>query len=115
DSRTMFVSGCAGQTILAFDNAGGLWKSDDGGDGQLAVSSTIKLQPQPLVFQTISSCLSATKKATFVMNGCMPFVITNVSVINNPAGAYTLLSSTKTKLAPPPNVSTALTVPDTLQ
>jgi len=109
DSRTIFVSGCAGQNILAFDNAGGLWESPDGGDGGVNVASNITIQHAK--FLSISSCSNLTKKATFVTQGCMPYVISNYSLVNNAAGVYTIVNATKKK-----NLATVpLTIPDTLE
>ncbi|MFI5263094.1 MAG: choice-of-anchor D domain-containing protein [Candidatus Kapaibacterium sp.] len=98
DSRTIYSSGCSGQNILAFDNTGTLWVSDDGGDGALSLNDSLNIRH--IKFPGISSCTNDTKFATITSHGCMPFVITSVSLINNPSGVYTLL---------PP-----ITLPDTL-
>lgn len=38
DTR-FFVTGCVGNVVYAFDTLGGIWKTDDGGDGTLTSSS----------------------------------------------------------------------------
>ncbi|MDP4219556.1 MAG: choice-of-anchor D domain-containing protein, partial [Bacteroidota bacterium] len=92
DTRTIYASGCAGQNIIAFDRTGTYWKSEDGGDG---TGSTASLKIQHINFQSISTCTNATKKATLTNKGCLPFVISNVSLLNNAAGAFTLLPPIK--------------------
>jgi hypothetical protein len=101
DTRTIFASGCNGQVIYAFDAQGGLWRSDDGGDGILATANHSLLMPTTnFNFKSVSSCLSEVTKGTITNQGCIPIIITSVSLTNNPSGAFTLL---------PP-----ITVPDTL-
>ena len=98
DTRTLYASGCTGQNVMAFDNTGGLWLSDDGGDGTLAKGDPLKIQH--INFLSISSCATAIKKATITNTGCIPYVVSNVALLNNGAGVFSLL---------PP-----LIVPDTL-
>ncbi|MEI8135226.1 MAG: T9SS type A sorting domain-containing protein [bacterium] len=91
DTRTLFASGCSGQMLLAFDKTGGLWRSDDGGDGTRA--STTPIAITHIDFFSITSCQNSTKKATFKNKICPPFVITSVSLINNPSGVFSLTNS----------------------
>jgi hypothetical protein len=93
DSRTIYVSGCNGEVIYAFDDAGILWKSAD--------ANTDSLHMQHIDFHTITACQNMTKKAWFRNNSnCAPFVVTSATFINA-TGVYSLLQS--------------IILPDTLQ
>src|SRR5258707_15589840 len=64
DTRALFVTGCMGQILLAFDNSGDLWKYDDGtGKSEITIAHP--------VFNSISSCSNLTKAATFTIKGCI--------------------------------------------
>lgn len=42
------VAGCKGEVVYAFDISGGVWKTEDGGDGTLAVEQVEIRDPEPL-------------------------------------------------------------------
>ncbi len=42
------VTGCKGEIVYAFDVNGGVWKTDDGGDGTLAIEQVELGDPEPL-------------------------------------------------------------------
>jgi hypothetical protein len=82
DTRSFWVMGCKGETVIAFDATGGVWKTTDGGDGSLSVNSPIVWES--ITFPPISACTSATRSAKLMNTQCGMMVLTSVSFENNP-------------------------------
>ena len=54
------VLGCAGQTVYAFDENGGVWKTTDGGDGQIIALSSLPVISPDSIFLSSTPCTSLT-------------------------------------------------------
>lgn len=97
DTRTFYVGGCVGQTVIAFDQTGAVWKTIDGGDGTLAVKAEVAFTHP--TFTQIGACKNELRILNMTNEHCYNFLITSISFDVNPSGVFTL---------------TAPAVPDTL-
>lgn len=88
DTRTFYVGGCSGEMVIAFDKLGGVWKTNDGGDGTLAVKSEIGFtHPR---FPNITACLNESRKFVITNYNCYDYLLNSISFVTNTGGAYTL-------------------------
>ncbi|MEO6940664.1 MAG: hypothetical protein ABI252_11000 [Candidatus Kapaibacterium sp.] len=81
DSRFV-VTGCSGEVVYAFDDAGNIWKTSDGGDGTLFGGSpqlSLKIQPDSLVFQT-TICNDVRQSLQFTNTGCENLTIDSITL-----------------------------------
>jgi len=81
DTRSFWVMGCKGEVVIAFDTAGGVWKTTDGGSG-MSVNAPITWEE--IRFPTISACTTSTKSAKLLNTQCGQMVLTSVAIENNP-------------------------------
>src|SRR5579883_861702 len=73
------VTGCEGEVVYAFDGFGGVWKTEDGGDGTLGPSFTFNtdsltfnpsLCGDTIAFDVVgASCIPVTVDSTFILFG----------------------------------------------
>lgn len=61
------VMGCRGEVIIAFDDNGGVWKTDDGGDGSMP---QFQLAERNITLDSIAACLPTDTTVTLTNVGC---------------------------------------------
>ncbi len=88
DTRTLYVGGCSGELIVAFDQTGGVWKSTDGGNGGLGGAKPLTFTHPK--FQNISACKNDLRKLFFTNLYCYDYVVTKISFDVNTSGAFSL-------------------------
>ncbi len=88
DTRSFYVGGCRGEMALAFDEVGGLWKTTDGGDGNLGQIAPLSFTHPK--FQQIPSCQNEIRTIKFTNYHCYDYVVNAITFVNNTAGAFSL-------------------------
>ncbi len=88
DTRSFYVGGCRGEMALAFDEVGGVWKTIDGGDGNLGQIAPLSFRHPK--FQQIPSCQNEIRIIKFTNYHCYDYVVNAITFVNNTAGAFSL-------------------------
>ncbi|MDP4219740.1 MAG: hypothetical protein Q8916_10480 [Bacteroidota bacterium] len=89
------VTGCRGETVYAFDNQGGVWKTNDGGDGSIPASSAgsaLSLGKDSLYIET-RYCQPVQWYAELFNLGCSPIIIDNLTVAPDPYNEFSIDTS----------------------
>ncbi|HYM21140.1 MAG TPA: choice-of-anchor D domain-containing protein [Candidatus Kapabacteria bacterium] len=96
DTR-FWVGNCHGRTIIVFDEWGGVWRSDDGGDGLLGDSVRNPFLNPGMLDLASDVCTSTIGLATFYQLSCKSLLIENISFVDSSdeaikTGALTITS-----------------------
>ncbi len=88
DTRSFYVGGCRGEMAIAFDESGGVWKTSDGGDGNLGQAAPLSFTHPK--FQQIPSCQNEIRTIKFTNYHCYDYVANSITFVSNTAGAFSL-------------------------
>ena len=91
------VVGCNGETVFAFDDFGGVYKTTDGGDGTIAGGS-LNGDPLSLTYNTISIATHYCQPTTFtfpVFNQSCTLLTIDTVILVDTTGDFSLLHSPK--------------------
>lgn len=86
------VTGCAGEVVYAFNDAGELWKTTDGGDGTLRPyvgNAPFILSSDTLYFST-SQCNSVTQTLPFYSQSCLAASLDSLSIAGDLDGVFSV-------------------------
>ncbi len=88
------VTGCSGEVVYAFDNLGGIWKTTDGGDGTLLVTSKRPILGLSKVSAAIQThfCQAGSVSFPLINLNCSPLVIDSI-ILSDTSGAFSVVSS----------------------
>lgn len=92
-----WVGNCHGRTIIAFDEVGGVWRSDDGGDGLLTDGIRNPFLQPGVVSMSADHCTRDSAICTFFQNSCHSLILQDISFVDSTdeaisSGALTITS-----------------------